>query len=237
MIDTKTTEKTLFDHFEPLKSVSSCHYFQRVISFVSMILLQVSLPLWTWSLSSLTLWPYTIQKRVARVVKSHQPNPRSVQVSSCCVYFLGPFRAFLVFCDWLGWSELGFGLSRQAAAIAYTDQLSLCKLVGCGHVDNLPSSLFPHLCIESLQVWEFKTSTPPRHLKPHYLESWPFEKRFLSTLTVAWSHDDEDSLLESGALLRTAIEAFLNKQTGEGFLQEHALACLHTCPVVVLRSP
>ena len=43
---------------------------------------------------------------------------------SCWVYFLGPFRAFLVFCNWSGWSELGFGLSRLPAAIAYTDRLS-----------------------------------------------------------------------------------------------------------------
>ena len=31
---------------------------------------------------------------------------------------------------------------------------------------------------------------------------------FLSTFAVAWSHDDEDSPLESGALVRSAIEAF-----------------------------
>ena len=50
-------------------------------------------------------------------------NSKTIE-SSCLINFLGPSRAVLVFFDWSGWSELGFGLSRLPAAIAYTEQLN-----------------------------------------------------------------------------------------------------------------
>ena len=74
------------------------------------------------------------------------------------VYFLGPFRSFLFFCDWSGWSALRLWYVTTFRAIAYTDQISSCKLAGGGPSPLLIISSPLHWVIAGLGI-KFFTDT------------------------------------------------------------------------------